>query len=716
MKNIFICLFALLFLANCTDDKDEFIIGKPNNEEGNSQPSGNTGIEKRLFDVINLDYPGLAEVKKYYEAEDYSKAAQALLEYYRLRTEIVNPNISLIATTASASEQNIAEQALDYRFYVRNFQETKGEIEAENIYYSFKKEDGTIDWNMKVADIKDNEFMYQRHRHQWMVPQAKTYRVTQNEAYVKSWIEVYTDWMKNFPCPEGVTPEDNYPWIGLQVAERVTSQIELMTYYLYSDNFTPEWLSIFLTQFSDEVENIRRNYYSDSNILVTQIYAVTMAGILLPEFKNAQTWLEEGAQKMNQEVELQFNEDGVHYELDPSYHIGAISDFYNIYEIAKANNKQSHFPNSYMEALRKATEFVMDITYPNYTMDNFNDTRSARMGKSVLIKNFKRYLEMFPDNENMKWMATEGHEGKRPTYTAKAYDYSGYYVLRNGWNDSKNTTMMILKNNYNPENKWHCQPDNGTFSLYHNGRNFFPDSGVFAYSGDETNRNKFRQTQWHNTMTIFNYNIDKTEGRFLKMETQDNNTHLIVTENDSYIVKGASGSQQAHNELSHRRAVFYVNNKFFVLVDEMHGSEGGKKYNLNFNLCPKETADSEVIIDNDKDNNIFGAHTDFADGNNIIVRTFGENKITDAVSPFTSQVSNDLTTSTNRKGYSVTLRKKATVPAVRAITVIVPTTNAKSTTISAKFTDEGYTGKGVAIQVIVDGTEHNLSYTLPENN
>lgn len=148
----------------------------------------------------------------------------------------------------------------------------------------------------------------------------------------------------------------------------------------------------------------------------------------------------------------------------------------------------------------------------------------------------------------------------------------------------------------------------------------------------------------------------------------------------------------------------------------MHGSEGGKKYNLNFNLCPKETADSEVIIDNDKDNNIFGAHTDFADGNNIIVRTFGENKITDAVSPFTSQVSNDLTTSTNRKGYSVTLRKKATVPAVRAITVIVPTTNAKSTTISAKFTDEGYTGKGVAIQVIVDGTEHNLSYTLPENN
>ena len=57
-------------------------------------------------------------------------------------------------------------------------------------------------------------------------------------------------------------------------------------------------LSIFLSQFSDEVENIRKNYYADSNILVTQAYAVAMAGVLLPEFKNASTWLEEGANKV----------------------------------------------------------------------------------------------------------------------------------------------------------------------------------------------------------------------------------------------------------------------------------------------------------------------------------------------------------------------------------------------------------------------------------
>ena len=156
MKNIFICLFAMFFLSNCTDDKDELIIGEPNKEGTTSKPSLENGIEKKLFDVINLDYPGLEEVKKHYQAEEYYEAAKALLEYYRLRTEVINPNISLISTTASASEQNMAEQALEYRFYIRNFQEKKGETDADNVYYSFKNKDGKIDWNYIPSGITDN--------------------------------------------------------------------------------------------------------------------------------------------------------------------------------------------------------------------------------------------------------------------------------------------------------------------------------------------------------------------------------------------------------------------------------------------------------------------------------------------------------------------------------------------------------------------------------
>ena len=87
----------------------------------------------------------------------------------------------------------------------------------------------------------------------------------------------------------------------------------------------------------------------------------------------------------------------------------------------------------------------MDITYPNYSVENFNDTRSSRLGKSVLIKNFKKYAEMFPDDQEIQWVASERLSGSTPTYLQKAYTNGGYYILRNKWDDQ--SMMMILKNN-----------------------------------------------------------------------------------------------------------------------------------------------------------------------------------------------------------------------------------------------------------------------------
>ena len=722
MKNIFICLFAMFFLSNCTDDKDELIIGEPNNDKENILLDEGEGIEKKLFEVINLDYKGLEKVKQYYEAGNYQLAANALLDYYRMRTDVVNPNVTLLGTTASAMELNIANQALDYRFYVRNFPETRGETdgvrdESKDIYYSFKNSDGTINWDLKVDGITDNEFKYQRHRHQWMVPQAKAYYMTKDEKYILSWKEVFTDWMKNYPCPE-VIKDEYFPWSGLQIAERVSSQADLMTYYIHSANFTPEWLSIFLTQYVDQVESIRKLYKPEGNILVTQLYSLTLAGVLFPELKKAEEWVEEGTRKLNEQIKEQFNPDGIQNELDPSYHVGAISDFYNAYEVAKENNKAHYFSADYMPSLRKATEFVMDLVYPNYSVENFNDTRSGRMQKSMLIKNFTRYAQMFPDNEGMKWMATQGKEGKKPTYTLKAYEYSGYYMLRNGWDqDPSKVSMFILKNNYNPKKKWHCQADNNTFSLFHKGRNFFPDAGVYAYSGD-SQRNVYEQTAWHNTITIFENNIDQMLGKFIYKGT-DGNTNYIVTENAAYIQKETPKS----DVLNHRRSVFHVNhndidNGFFVLVDELYGPEKGQKYNLNFNLC-EGTKDGNVVVDNDQANNILGAHTVFQDGNNIVIRTYSENVDTKtALTAKASNISNDhgVVSYKYRLRYLITLRKGKAETATRAITVIYPTSNPTGTTINAEFTDGGYTGKAVAIKVTVNGTPYELSYTIPENN
>ena len=169
-----------------------------------------------------------------------------------------------------------------------------------------------------------------------------------------------------------------------------------------SDNLTPAWLSTVLTMFAHQVELIRNTYYPDSNIRVTQLQAVATAGILMPEFKNAETWASEACNLLKQELDNQFFDDGVLVELDPSYHIAAIADFINISTLADYNNCQNLIGNDFLTKLHKAMTFVADITYPDYSIDNWNDTRASSYSKSVLVRNFNLYSQTFPDDQYFK--------------------------------------------------------------------------------------------------------------------------------------------------------------------------------------------------------------------------------------------------------------------------------------------------------------------------
>lgn len=54
-----------------------------------------TAFNRDAFQLLNLDYPGLQQVKEHYANGKFEDAAQALLAYYRNRTNIINPNIDI---------------------------------------------------------------------------------------------------------------------------------------------------------------------------------------------------------------------------------------------------------------------------------------------------------------------------------------------------------------------------------------------------------------------------------------------------------------------------------------------------------------------------------------------------------------------------------------------------------------------------------------------
>lgn len=138
---------------------------------------------------------------------------------------------------------------------------------------------------------------------------------------------------------------------------------------------------------------------------------------------------------------------------------------------------------------------------------------------------------------------------------------------------------MVIK--AGPAGEWHSQPDNGTFELWVQGKNLFPDSGSYVYEGNEEVtrlRNWFRRTASHNTLTLDGKNLEDRVSH-TKSWQPEGEVQSLVTEHESY--KG----------LTHRRTFFFIEGSYFVIVDEALGDATGT-VNLNWHLC-----DGKVNID-----------------------------------------------------------------------------------------------------------------------
>lgn len=159
---------------------------------------------------------------------------------------------------------------------------------------------------------------------------------------------------------------------------------------------------------------------------------------------------------------------------------------------------------------------------------------------------------------------------------------------------------------------------------------------------------------------------------------------VLVTENPSY------------KELTHRRSVFFVDNTYFVIVDEAIGNAIGT-VNLHYQLC-----DGKVDLDKSKGQ----LCTRYAGNSNVLLRCFG---------PDNMQMIEE------EGWYSIAYRQRTKRPAVafnaekttnetvRYITVIYPQKQAKkSTKISASI--KNATAEKLEVEVNVDGRKRTLFY------
>ena len=177
-----------------------------------------------------------------------------------------------------------------------------------------------------------------------------------------------------------------------------------------------------------------------------------------------------------------------------------------------------------------------------------------------------------------------------------------------------------------------------------------PDGGSYIYSGDREGRAWFRQTKVHQTLTLNGKNSMYAPKLLLWQPGDD--LGMLVVENAGY------------DQLTHRRAVFFIDKKYFVIVDEAIGNAAGD-IGLHFQLAPTAA---------NFDHKNLSVSTAYQDGWNVLVRT--EKQVGLKLFEEEGQVSFEYTKKEPRPAFGFHIDKEAGQAGLRFVTLVAPYENA----------------------------------------
>lgn len=617
----------------------------------------------QLLSHLNLDAPGLENVKA--AANDPAKAARELLSYYRSRQSVKHPidrqsKNSMLGKSASEKDIKMANDALEHIFV------------GQPAYPPYFCGDD-IDWAMRP--VPDNEWVWQLNRMSFWDAMAHAYWDTGDEKYAREWCNQLVDWVKKNPRDE----QHDYAWRSIEAGIRGYRWTGLFQYFLDAPSFTPDVLVTFLNSCYDHAAYLMTQYRTGSNWALMEAEGMAFIAITFPEFKDSEKWRDEAIYRFNQEINKQVYADGQQRELAMGYHIGSIHWFMRTLELASMNGQQDAFPHSYLTTIEKMCEVPMKLGFPDGSTPQFGDAWSAKPGQYA--EQFRQWAALF-DRDDFLYMATEGKEGSPPDSTAFALPISGLYCMRSGWHPDD--ICLVLK--CGPDGGGHCQPDNGTFELYAGGRHLMPDAGSYIYSGDPENRAWFRQTKIHQTLTLNGEN--SAYAPKLLLWQPGNDLDVLVVENESY------------PSLTHRRAVLFVDKKYFVIIDEALG-EGIGDVDIHFQLAP-----GSAIFDEEN----LRVHTDFAEGWNVSVQTQEQQGI--ELEEEEGQVSFEYTIKEPRPAFRYRIHKKKT-SGVRFVTVVVPYQESLPNVNAHIIGSPEIGASHISLEVEAAGKTRRIQYELP---
>jgi hypothetical protein len=434
----------------------------------------------------------------------------------------------------------------------------------------------------------DHKVVWELNRHQHFMVLGRAYQATRREEYAATFADQVSSWM------DENTPKQGVNWASsLEVAYRLIAWLWSLELFRAASSVTPPLrlrMLKYLHVHATHVERYLSTYFSPNTHLTGEALGLLYVGSVLPEFNRADRWARLGWAILTTELDRQVHADGVYFEQATHYQRYTADIYLHAVLLAKRNGWP--VPQPVLDRLEALVEHLADLTRPDGSLPIVGDDDGGRvvsleerectdvratLATAAVVYGRSKYAHLAGGvPQETVWLmgptgAIDLERLRREPLTdgSRAYATGGYVIMRDGWHPAANHAVIDC-GPHGAQSCGHSHADALAIDLAVHGCPLFVDPGTFTYTVSTTDRDHFRSSAAHNTLTVDGASSSIPAGPFSwESRTDARLDAWWASPSLDFFAGSHHGFERLVPGAVHERRVLFVRHGYWVIWDHV---------------------------------------------------------------------------------------------------------------------------------------------------
>lgn len=425
--------------------------------------------------------------------------------------------------------------------------------------------------NLLESPNTDLEWCYMVSRNGYLVDLALLYAYTKEEEYFELWKKLlfsFIEWQESSP----------HVWRSLDVGLRLNNW---MKSFIYISNLetrlTQAELKTIEVAIMKQV-NYLENNFPPKNILsnwgVLAITGVLATAQLLPELVEQETtfW---GWRTLQDALELQFYDDGIHWEQSPMYHHEVTMCVWQLWLNSQYLNQV--FPDTIQKILQKAIQASYYYCNQNYSLLPLHDSDAVDFTYIYNLYKLSGFLELpMTTNPGIFYIGKE-FKLEKPVLQQARFEVgeSGFLAYKD------QEIYLTLFNGRHGSGHGHAAL--GSLTLHYQGKELIKDPGRYTYL-EHPIRHQLKAEFSHSSLMLDQTPLTQIASSWTYDAMAEPNFHRSLENEEQVIFEvGWHGKVNQKLVIFKRQIVYFKKTKVILVINTTH-CEGTHQLNTRYQI------------------------------------------------------------------------------------------------------------------------------------